>query len=74
MTGRPKGSKKVVEIPDEHKLLTPYETAMYFGVDAKTVNRWVKTGKLRATRTLGGHHRIYLTSVLEAVEAGKTKV
>jgi excisionase family DNA binding protein len=38
-------------------LLTPAEVATLFRVDAKTVSRWAKAGKLTATRTLGGHRR-----------------
>ncbi len=37
--------------------LTPAETADLFGVDPRTVNRWVHEGKLPARRTPGGHLR-----------------
>ncbi len=36
-------------------LLTPAEVASIFRVDAKTVTRWAKAGKLKCIRTLGGH-------------------
>jgi len=38
-------------------LLTPAEVAILFRVDAKTVARWAKAGKLTSLRTLGGHRR-----------------
>jgi excisionase family DNA binding protein len=39
------------------RLLPPREVAALFGVDAKTLTRWAKDGKLSFIRTLGGHHR-----------------
>jgi excisionase family DNA binding protein len=41
----------------EDRLLTPAEVAVLFRVDAKTVSRWARAGKLTAIRTLGGHRR-----------------
>lgn len=38
-------------------LLKPGEVAAMFRVDAKTVTRWAKAGKLSSIRTLGGHRR-----------------
>ena len=38
-------------------LLTPAEAAALLGVDAKTVSRWARAGRLVAIRTLGGHRR-----------------
>lgn len=32
--------------------------AARFGVHVETVRRWIKAGRLRAERTLGGHYRI----------------
>ena len=32
-------------------ILTTAEVAAMFGVNVKTVTKWVRTGKLRATRT-----------------------
>ena len=39
------------------ELLTPAEVAALFRVDATTVTRWAKAGKLVTIRTLGGHRR-----------------
>jgi excisionase family DNA binding protein len=43
----------------EPRLLRPAEVAAVFGVNAKTVARWAKEGKLRSVRTPGGHMRLY---------------
>jgi len=42
---------------DTPDLLTPAEVARMFRVDARTVTRWAKSGRLMSTRTLGGHRR-----------------
>jgi len=41
----------------EAKPLRPGEVATLFNVDPRTVNRWVKQGRLKAFRTPGGHLR-----------------
>lgn len=43
--------------PEAEPLLTPAEVATMFRVDAKTVTRWAKAGKLTSIKTLGGHRR-----------------
>lgn len=48
---------------DDPRLLTPAEVAALFRVDAKTVTRWAKAGKLTSIRTLGGHRRYPETKV-----------
>jgi excisionase family DNA binding protein len=48
---------------DEPKLLRPGEVAVMFGVNAKTVARWAKEGRIRCIRTPGGHMRIYAEDV-----------
>ncbi|MER7063952.1 BldC family transcriptional regulator [Streptomyces albidoflavus] len=54
----------------EHEpLLTPQEVATLFRVDAKTVTRWAKAGKLTSIRTLGGHRR-YREAEVRALLAG----
>jgi excisionase family DNA binding protein len=53
----------------EDRLLTPAETAALWRVDAKTVTRWAKAGKLTSIRTLGGHRR-YRETEVRALLAG----
>ncbi|MGI8881246.1 MAG: BldC family transcriptional regulator [Jatrophihabitans sp.] len=47
-------------------LLTPAEVADLFRVDAKSVTRWAKQGKLGNIRTLGGHRRYREDEVMAA--------
>lgn len=49
-------------------LMTPGEVAKIFRVDPKTVTRWANAGKLRSTRTPGGHVRFYRAEILEMAE------
>jgi excisionase family DNA binding protein len=42
---------------EDNALLTPAEVAALFRVNAKTVTRWARAGKITAVRTLGGHRR-----------------
>ncbi|MFD6097407.1 helix-turn-helix domain-containing protein [Nocardiopsis flavescens] len=49
--------------PPLPELVTPGEVAALFGVDAKTVTRWVLRGKLPGVRTPSGHHRFLRTDV-----------
>ena len=39
-------------------LLTPRAAAERLGVAYSTLKRWVRSGKVRTTRTEGGHHRV----------------
>jgi len=54
---------------DADKLLTPAEVAAMFRVNAKTVTRWARSGRLSAIKTMGGHRRYRLSEVRRAVEA-----
>lgn len=49
------------------ELLTPGEVAVMFRVNAKTVSRWARAGKLTAIRTLGGHRRFSRAEVEAAL-------
>lgn len=49
-------------------LMTPGEVAKIFRVDPKTVTRWATSGKLRHTRTPGGHVRFYRDEIMAMVE------
>jgi len=39
-------------------LLPPRAAAERLGVGYSTLKRWVRSGKVRTTRTEGGHHRV----------------
>jgi excisionase family DNA binding protein len=55
--------------PEAEPLLTPAEVATMFRVDAKTVTRWAKAGKLTSIKTLGGHRRYREAEVRALLEA-----
>lgn len=44
--------------------LTPGEVADRLGVDSKTIARWARDGKIKASKTIGGHRR-YRTSAVD---------
>lgn len=57
---------KKVEITDP--LLLPAEVGQLFGVNPKTVTRWVGKKKIGAIKTLGGHHRFHPMEVKKLLE------
>lgn len=50
------------------ELLTPAEVAAMFRVNAKTVTRWARSGRLSYVTTLGGHRR-YKASEIERIRS-----
>lgn len=52
-------------------LLTPAEVAALFRVDPKTVNRWVREGKIESLRTPGGHRRFRSEEVKALLEGSR---
>lgn len=59
--------------PEIEPLLYPHEVAAMFRVDAKTVTKWARAGKLTVVRTLGGHRR-YRESEVIALLVASTSV
>lgn len=55
-------------VEPEDRMLSPLEVAAEFGVNPKTVTRWAKAGKIKATRTLGGHRRYRASEVKRLME------
>jgi excisionase family DNA binding protein len=51
-------------------LLTPREAAAVLGVTTRTLNIYADGGRLRCTRTAGGHRR-YFASSIRAAHAGR---
>jgi excisionase family DNA binding protein len=47
----------------ESNLMKPGEVAKLLRVDAKTVTRWAQAGRLRYTKTPGGHLRLYAVDI-----------
>lgn len=52
--------KRKSQAAGEEKLLTTSQAAKLLSVSPDTVLKWVKSGKVRSRRTLGGHFRICL--------------
>jgi excisionase family DNA binding protein len=46
-------------------VLRPQEVAKVLRVSSKTVSRWVKAGKLRGYKTLGGHTRFDTQDIID---------
>jgi excisionase family DNA binding protein len=60
-------------IPETPELLTPSEVARLFRVNAKTVSRWARAGKLTSIRTIGGHRRFRRNEVEALVASGTSE-
>ena len=53
------------------ELLKPIEAARLAGVSYPTLKQWIYQGKIRSTKTAGGHHRI-ARSEIERVTGGRS--
>ena len=51
------------------QLLTAREASRMLGVSYPTIKNWILTGKLKTTRTPGGHHRLTAASLRPLLEA-----
>jgi molybdopterin-binding protein len=47
----------------QRQLLTPREASRMLGISYPTIKNWILTGKLKTTRTPGGHHRLTAASL-----------
>jgi molybdopterin-binding protein len=54
------------------ELLKPIDAAQLAGVSYPTLKQWIYKGKIRSTKTVGGHHRIS-RSEIERVTGLKSK-
>ncbi|HEY6805610.1 MAG TPA: helix-turn-helix transcriptional regulator [Pyrinomonadaceae bacterium] len=54
------------------ELLKPLDAARLAGVSYPTLKQWIYSGKIRSTKTAGGHHRI-ARSEIERVTGAKAK-
>ncbi|HTJ28994.1 MAG TPA: TOBE domain-containing protein [Acidobacteriaceae bacterium] len=55
----------------EEALLTPREAAAAIGVSYATLKQWILAGKLKTTKTPGGHHRISPKALYRLLPADK---
>jgi molybdopterin-binding protein len=54
------------------ELLKPIDAARMAGVSYPTLKQWIYSGKIRSTKTAGGHHRV-ARSEIERVTGVKAK-
>jgi len=55
------------------ELLKPIEAARLAGVSYPTLKQWIYQGKIRSTRTAGGHHRISRSEIERVTGASRKK-
>lgn len=69
---------ETIRVPEDAEWYTPYEVALLFRVDSKTVARWEDTGKftpyeVRCVRTPGNHRRYNREDINRMFEALQVK-
>lgn len=55
------------------ELLRPIEAARLAGVSYPTLKQWIYQGKIRSTKTAGGHHRIARSEIERVTGAKRTR-
>jgi len=55
------------------ELLKPIDAARLAGVSYPTLKQWIYSGKIRSTKTAGGHHRIARSEIERVTGAGRKK-
>lgn len=53
-------------------LLKPLDAARLAGVSYPTLKQWIYQGKIRSTKTAGGHHRIARTEIERITGGGRS--
>jgi molybdopterin-binding protein len=56
------------------ELLKPIDAAQLAGVSYPTLKQWIYKGKIRSTKTVGGHHRIARSEIERVTGTKKAKV
>jgi molybdopterin-binding protein len=54
-------------------MLTPREAARLIGISYPTIKQWILAGKLKTSRTPGGHHRVSEASLKPFLAGDKQK-
>jgi molybdopterin-binding protein len=55
------------------ELLTPIDAAQLAGVSYPTLKQWIYKGKIRSTKTAGGHHRIARSEIERVTGTNRAK-
>ena len=56
------------------ELLTPMAAARLAGVSYPTLKQWIYKGKIRTTKTAGGHHRVSRAEIERVTLGSQSKV
>lgn len=55
------------------ELLTPMQAARVAGVSYPTIKQWIYNGKIRTTKTAGGHYRIARSEIERVTRHGSAR-
>jgi molybdopterin-binding protein len=55
------------------ELLKPADAARLAGVSYPTLKQWIYNGRIRSTKTAGGHHRIARNEIERVTGSGRAK-
>jgi molybdopterin-binding protein len=55
------------------KLLAPLEAASILGISYPTLKNWIYRGKLKSTKTFGGHHRVPESEIVRLIPRGSSQ-
>jgi len=56
------------------ELLKPIDAAQLAGVSYPTLKQWIYKGKIRTTKTAGGHHRVARSEIERVMRTKRPKV
>jgi molybdopterin-binding protein len=56
------------------ELLKPIDAAQLAGVSYPTLKQWIYKGKIRTTKTAGGHHRIARSEIERVTRTKRSKI
>jgi molybdopterin-binding protein len=48
---------------NQKQMLTPREASRILGISYPTIKNWILSGKVKTTKTAGGHHRVAFASL-----------
>ena len=57
----------------QRQLLTPREASRMLGISYPTIKNWILSGKLKTSRTPGGHHRLTLAGLRPFLQADEAR-
>jgi len=58
---------------NRRQLFTPREASRMLGISYPTIKKWILEGRIKTTRTPGGHHRLSQASLRPFLQADNTR-